>query len=106
MDNAAHSRQLSEDSSFMVLMRQLADLTGTPLEYLQGDSVLPHFRTLYDGNLMFNAGISPAHGEQLLRRGLGKVLAFGREYIANPESNCREPRDRALAEALHAARRI
>ena len=71
--------------SYVMLMRQLADLTGTPLEHLQGDSALPHFRTLYNGNLMLNAGISPAHGEQLLRRGLGEVIAFGREYIANPD---------------------
>ena len=68
-----------------MLMRQLADLTGTPLEHLQGDSVLHHFRTLYRGNLMLNAGISPVHAEQLLQRGWGEIIAFGREFIANPD---------------------
>jgi len=71
--------------SYVMLMRQLADLTGTPLEHLQGDSVITHFRTLYNGNLMLNSGITPLHGEQLVRRGLGEVIAFGREYIANPD---------------------
>jgi N-ethylmaleimide reductase len=71
--------------SYVMLMRQLADLTGTPLEHLQGDSVLHHFRTLFSGNLMLNAGITPAHGEELLRQGLGEMIAFGREYIANPD---------------------
>jgi N-ethylmaleimide reductase len=71
--------------AYVMLMRQLADLTSTPLEHLQGDALLPHFRTLYNGNLMLNAGINPLHGEQLLRRGLGEVIAFGREYIANPD---------------------
>jgi N-ethylmaleimide reductase len=71
--------------SYVMLMRQLGDLTGTPLEHLQGDCVLPHFRALYDGNLMLNSGISPLHGERLLRQGMGEVIAFGREYIANPD---------------------
>lgn len=71
--------------SYVMLMRQLADLTGTPLEHLQGDSVLQHFRSFYSGNLMLNAGIAPSHGEELLRQGLGEMIAFGREYIANPD---------------------
>jgi N-ethylmaleimide reductase len=34
---------------------------------------------------MLNVGITPPHGEQLLRQRLGEVIAFGREYIANPD---------------------
>ena len=71
--------------SHIMLMRQLADLSGTPIESLQGDGVLHHFRKLYSGTLMLNVDISPKRGEQLLREGLGEMIAFGREYIANPD---------------------
>ncbi len=71
--------------SYVMLMRQLADLTGTPLESLRGDMALHHFRNLYAGPLMLNVGIAASHGEQLLQQGLGELIAFGREYIANPD---------------------
>ena len=71
--------------SHVMLMRQLADLSGTPIESLQGDGVLSHFRKLYAGTLMLNVDISPRRGEQLLRDGLGEMIAFGRDYIANPD---------------------
>lgn len=71
--------------SHVMLMRQLADLSGTPIESLRGDGVLSHFRRLYAGTLMLNVDISPQRGEQLLRNGLGEMIAFGRDYIANPD---------------------
>ena len=71
--------------SHVMLMRQLADLTGTPIQALEGDGVLHHFRKLYSGTLMLNAGIDAVHGEELLQQGLGELVAFGREYIANPD---------------------
>jgi len=71
--------------SHVMLMRQQADLSGTPIESLEGDGVLHHFRKLYSGTLMLNVDISPGRGEQLLREGLGELIAFGRDYIANPD---------------------
>jgi len=71
--------------SHVMLMRQMADLQGTPLQEFQGDGVLHHFRKLYSGTLMLNAGIDASHGEELLRQGLGDLVAFGRDYIANPD---------------------
>ena len=71
--------------SHVMLMRQLADLQGTPLQKLQGDGVLEHFRNIYSGTLMLNVGIDATHGEDLLQRGLGELIAFGRDYIANPD---------------------
>ena len=68
-----------------MLMRQMADLQGTPLQHLQGDLVLDHFRAIYNGTLILNAGIDAAHGEELLERGLGDLIAFGRDFIANPD---------------------
>jgi len=69
----------------VMLMRQLADLQGTPLQELRGDGVIRHFRQLYQGTLMLNVGIDAAHGEQLLQENLGELIAFGRDYIANPD---------------------
>jgi N-ethylmaleimide reductase len=79
-------RRLNEYGlSHVMLMRQLADLQGSPLEKLQGDGVIEHFRKLYSGTLMLNVGIDASHGEELLKQGLGDLLAFGRDYIANPD---------------------
>ena len=82
--------------SHVMLMRQLADLSGTAIESLKGDGVLLHFRKLYSGTLMLNVDISPKRGEQLLRNGLGEMIAFGREYIANPDLVDRIRRDSHL----------
>jgi N-ethylmaleimide reductase len=71
--------------SHVMLMRQLADLQGTPLQDLQGDGAVHHFRRIYNGTLMLNVGIESAHAEKLLQQGLGDLVAFGREYIANPD---------------------
>jgi N-ethylmaleimide reductase len=79
-------RRLNEYGlSHVMLMRQLADLQGSPLEKLQGDGVIEHFRKLYSGTLMLNVGIDASHGEELLNQGLGDLVAFGRDYIANPD---------------------
>lgn len=71
--------------SHVMLMRQLADLTGTPIQMMEGDGVLHYFRPLYKGTLILNAGIDGAHAEELLKQGLGQLIAFGRDYISNPD---------------------
>jgi N-ethylmaleimide reductase len=71
--------------SHVFLMRQQASLAGTPIQHLEGDGVLHHFRGLYSGSLIVNVGIAAAHGENLLRQGLGNLIAFGRDFIANPD---------------------
>jgi N-ethylmaleimide reductase len=71
--------------SHVFLMRQLADLSNSPISALAGDGVLHHLRRVYHGTLILNVGIDPAHGAELLRDGLGDLIAFGRAYIANPD---------------------
>ena len=44
--------------SHMLLMRQKADLKGTPIEHLSGDAVVHHVRHLYTGTLILNVGIN------------------------------------------------
>jgi N-ethylmaleimide reductase len=71
--------------SHMLLMRQMADLTGTPIEHMRGDAVAHHFRHLYTGTLILNVGIDAKHGAHLISEGAGDLVAFGRDYIANPD---------------------
>ena len=71
--------------SHMLLMRQMADLTGTPIEQMGGDAVVHHFRQLYVGKLILNVGINAMHGARLISEGAGDLIAFGRDYIANPD---------------------
>ncbi len=71
--------------SHILLMRQMADLTGTPIEALSGDAVIHHFRKRYDGSLILNVGINAEHGARLISEGAGDLVAFGRDYIANPD---------------------
>jgi len=71
--------------SHVFLMRQFADLSGTPITLLAGDGVVHHFRKRYRGTLILNVGIDQKHGNKLLREGAGDLIAFGRDYIANPD---------------------
>ena len=71
--------------SHVFLMRQLADLSGTPIAALACDAVIRHFRKIYHGQLILNVGISGEHATELIAAGLGDFVAFGREYIANPD---------------------
>ncbi|HLN03622.1 MAG TPA: alkene reductase [Bryobacteraceae bacterium] len=71
--------------SHVLLMRQMADLTGSPIEHMSGDAVVHHFRRLYTGTLILNAGINAIHGARLIAEEAGDLVAFGREHIANPD---------------------
>jgi N-ethylmaleimide reductase len=84
--------------SHMLLMRQMADLTGTPIEHMSGDAIVHHFRHLYNGTLILNVGISAIHGARLISEGAGDLIAFGRDYIANPDLAERIRLDAPLSE--------
>jgi N-ethylmaleimide reductase len=71
--------------SHMLLMRQMADLTGSPIEHMSGDAVIHHFRRICEGTLIPNVGIDARHGARLIAEGGGDLVAFGRDYIANPD---------------------
>src|SRR5262249_18230619 len=71
--------------SHMLLMRQMADLTGSPIEQMGADAVVHHFRHLYVGTLILNVGINAVHGARLNSEGAGDLIAFGKDYIANPD---------------------
>jgi N-ethylmaleimide reductase len=80
-----YRRMASYKLSHMLLMRQMADLTGSPMEHMGGDAVIHHFRRIYPRTLILNVGISALHGARLIAEGAGDLVAFGRDYIANPD---------------------
>ena len=80
-----YDRLNSYGLSHVLLMRQMADLSGTPLASLAGDEGIYHFRQHYAGTLMLNVGLDPDHGGKLVSEGAGDLIVFGREYIANPD---------------------
>lgn len=80
-----YGRMAAYNLSHMFLMRQMANLTDTPLGPMSGDAVVHHFRRLYKGTLILNSGISAQHGAHLVTEGAGDLIAFGRDYIANPD---------------------
>src|SRR3984957_10865519 len=82
--------------SHMLLMRQMADLTGSPMEQMNGDAVVHHFRRLYNGTLILNVGLSAQDAARLIANGAGDLIAFGRDYIANPDLAERIRRDAPL----------
>ncbi len=71
--------------SHMLLMRQVADLSRTPIEHMSGDAVVHHFRRIYMGALILNAGINAQNGARLIAAGAGDLITFGRDHIANPD---------------------
>jgi NADH:flavin oxidoreductase / NADH oxidase family len=52
---------------------------------LAGDGVLHHFRKHYSGTFILNTGIDREHGNQLVRDDARNLIAFGRDFIANPD---------------------
>ncbi len=71
--------------SHVFVMRQLADLSGTPIAALAGDAVVGYFRRVYSGTMILNVGIDPRHASQLAAEDDRVLVSFGREYIANPD---------------------
>jgi N-ethylmaleimide reductase len=80
-----YRRMAAYKLSHMLLMRQMADLTGSPLEHMSGDTVVHHFRHLYPETLILNSGIDAIQGARLIAEGAGDLVAFGRDHIANPD---------------------
>ena len=80
-----YRKMASYKLSHMLLMRQMADLSDSPIEHMSGDAVVHHFRRLYPGTLILNAGIDAMQGGRLITEGAGDLVAFGRDHIANPD---------------------
>ncbi len=82
--------------SHLLLMGATTDFTGTPLESLSGDGMFRHFRPIFQGTLIANVKMDAERGNRLIAEGLADLIAFGRPFIANPDSG-RAPEARRAA---------
>jgi N-ethylmaleimide reductase len=71
--------------SHLLMMGNWTDFTGTPLEKLSGDGMFQYFRPLYKGTLIANVKMDRERGNRLIGEGLADLIAFGRQFIANPD---------------------
>ena len=49
------------------------------------EHIAEHFRPLYHGTLMINAGFDEASGNSVLEEGYADLVAFGKLFISNPD---------------------
>lgn len=68
-----------------LLMGAMADLSGRPLAGLQGDDMFSHFRPRYRGTVIANVDMTRERGNHLINDGLADLVAFGQQFIANPD---------------------
>ena len=92
------SRLNDYDLGHLLLMGQMADLTGTPLAALSGDEMFRHFRKIYRGPIIGNVGVDQARANRLIEEGAVDLVAFGRPFIANPDLPARFAIGAPLAE--------
>lgn len=92
------------DLSHLLLMGPMADLSQTPLASLAGDGMFLHYRALYHGTLMANAGLANSEftaerANRLIQDGVVDLVAYGRRFIANPDLPARLAAGAPLADA-------
>ena len=79
-------RQLHDyNISHLFLMQQLTNIEKTPVAHMAGDAVLHHFRKIFKGQIVGNSGISIEQANRLIVESVVDAVAFGRDYIANPD---------------------
>nr|WP_298993086.1 alkene reductase [uncultured Polaribacter sp.] len=60
--------------------------------------IAKHFRPLYNGNLMINAGFDKKSGNKIIKEGNADMVAYGKLFISNPDLVERFERNQDLAE--------
>jgi len=61
-------------------------------------NIAEHFRPLYHGTLMINAGFDEASGNKVIEEGNADLVAFGKLYVSNPDLVERFERNQELAD--------
>jgi N-ethylmaleimide reductase len=68
--------------AYLHLIEPLMDVSKLP-NYLK--EVTPYFRRIYDGILMTNGGFTKEKANFYIENGLADMVAFGKDYISNPD---------------------
>ncbi|MPR34612.1 alkene reductase [Salmonirosea aquatica] len=83
------------DLAYLHLSEPFTDVSDIPFALTE---IAKHFRPLYQGTLMINAGFDQEKGNAVIERGDADLVSFGKFYISNPDLVERFAEDLPLAE--------
>lgn len=81
--------------AYIHLSEPFTDVSDIPYAV---EHIAKHFRPLYNGTLMINAGFDEASGNTIIEEGNADLVAFGKLYISNPDLVERFTFDKEMAE--------
>lgn len=70
------------DLAYVHLSEPFTDVSG--ISYAV-QNIAAHFRPLYNGTLMINAGFDQESGNEVIASGNADLVAFGKLYVSNPD---------------------
>lgn len=68
--------------AYIHLSEPFTDVSDIPYAVTE---IAKHFRPLYNGTLMINAGFDQESGNEVIASGNADLVAFGKPYISNPD---------------------
>jgi N-ethylmaleimide reductase len=83
------------DLAYLHLSEPFNDVTD--IDFLVSN-IAEHFRPLYNGNLMINAGFDQKSGNNIIEKGYADMVAFGKLFISNPDLPKRFEKNAKLTE--------
>lgn len=81
--------------AYVHLSEPFSDVSDIPFAIT---NIAKHFRPLYNGTLMINAGFTKETGNKVIDEGDADLVAFGKPYISNPDLVERFENDIELAD--------
>lgn len=81
--------------AYVHLSEPFTDVTEVPFAVTE---IAKHFRPLYNGTLIINAGFDQEKGNKVIESGLADMVAFGKPYISNPDLVARFEQNLTLAD--------
>ncbi|TDS15075.1 N-ethylmaleimide reductase [Maribacter caenipelagi] len=70
------------DLAYVHLSEPFNDVSNVPFAV---EHIAKHFRPLYNGTLMINAGFDQESGNKVIEEGYADLVAFGKPFISNPD---------------------
>lgn len=70
------------DLAYLHLSEPFTDVSD--IEFLETE-IAKHYRPIYKGNLMINAGFTQEKGNQVIKDGNADLVSFGKLFISNPD---------------------
>lgn len=81
------------DLAYLHLSEPFNDVSDKPFLV---KNIAKHFRPLYRGNLMINAGFDQKSGNEIITKGHADMVAYGKLFISNPDLPTRFAKNASL----------